>query len=64
MAGRRQAESRGRWSAEEVTRNERAEQARAACDREKAPAERLEETVRLSRLMSELRQGLRRDVRT
>ncbi|MHB1860886.1 MAG: hypothetical protein ACYCUM_12420 [Solirubrobacteraceae bacterium] len=63
MAEKRQAKPRGPWSEEEIARDERAERARAASDRAKTPAERLEETVRLSRLLSELRAGLRGDVR-
>jgi hypothetical protein len=52
----------GAWTADEVARHERAEQWRAAQERAKTPQERLEETVRLSKLMSELRSGLPRDV--
>ena len=51
------------WTSEEIARNEKASRARAASDREKTPAQRLEETLRLSRLMGELRQGVRGDVR-
>jgi hypothetical protein len=54
---------RGPWTPEEIARNERANQARLARDREKTPEERLEETVRLSRFISELRQGAPADVR-
>jgi hypothetical protein len=52
-----------RWTREERAREERARAVRARRDREKTPEERLEETLRLSRLMSELRQGAARDVR-
>jgi hypothetical protein len=51
------------WTPEERAREERARAVRARQDREKTPEERLEETLRLSRLMSELRQGAVRDVR-
>jgi hypothetical protein len=50
------------WTPEERAREERARTIRARRDREKAPEERLEETLRLSRLMSELQQGVARDV--
>lgn len=63
MATRRNTERSGPWTAEEIARHERAEQWRAAQERAKTPQERLEETVRLSKLMSELRSGLPRDVR-
>lgn len=59
----RHGKPRGPWTPEEVARNERAEQARVLRDLEKTPEERLEETVRLSRLMSELREGVPSDVR-
>jgi hypothetical protein len=58
-----QARPKGPWTPEEIARNERATQIRNARDREKTPAERLEETVRLSRFISELRQGVPDDVR-
>jgi hypothetical protein len=64
MASPPKAKPRGPWTAEEIARNERANQARALLDREKTPAERLEETVRLSRFISELQQGVPGDVRT
>ena len=54
---------KGPWTPEEIARNERVNQARLASDREKTPEERLEETVRLSRFISELRQGAPDDVR-
>jgi hypothetical protein len=54
---------RGPWTPEEIARNERVNRARLARDREKTPEERLEETVRLSRFISELRQGAPADVR-
>ena len=59
-----QAKPRGPWTPEEIACNERAEQIRALRDLEKTPEERLEETIRLSRFMSELREGLPSDVRT
>ena len=43
-------------------REERARTIRARQDREKTPEDRLEETLRLSKLMSELQQGAARDV--
>jgi hypothetical protein len=64
MAAKPKGRSRGAWTAEEIARNERANEARAQRDREKTPEERLEETVRMSRFVSELRDGLPDDVRT
>jgi hypothetical protein len=64
MASKAKTKTRGTWTTEEAARNERANQARARRDREKTPEERLEETVRLSRFVSELREGVARDVRT
>jgi len=64
MPRKRRANPRGPWTAEEIARNERAERARALRDREKTPQQCLEETLRLSRFVSELRQGLPDDVRT
>jgi hypothetical protein len=64
MAAKPKAKPRGPWTPEEIAREERANQARAQRDREKTPEERLEETLRLSRFLSELRQGLPDDVRT
>ena len=58
------AKSRGSWTAEEIAREARANKARAVLDREKTPEQRLEETTRLSRFVSELREGLPGDVRT
>jgi hypothetical protein len=51
------------WTPGERAREERACAVRARRDLEKTLEERLEETLRLSRLMSELRQGAVRDVR-
>jgi hypothetical protein len=48
----------GPWTAVEIAREERANSVRARRDREKTPEERLEETLRLSRFVSELRDGL------
>jgi hypothetical protein len=50
------------WTPEERASEERARAIRACRDREKSPEQRLEETLRLSRLMSELQQGAARDV--
>jgi hypothetical protein len=58
MAGKRKAKPHGPWTAEEIARNERAKETRALRDREKSTQERLEETLRLSRFVSELQQGL------
>jgi hypothetical protein len=55
---------KGPWTPEEIERNERVERVRRARDLEKSPEQRLEETVRLSRFISELRQGAPSDVRT
>jgi hypothetical protein len=63
MATKPNAHPKGPWTPEEISRNERANRERAARDQEKTPQERLEETMRLSRFMSELRQGLPGDVR-
>jgi hypothetical protein len=53
----------GQWTAEEQERDARVRAIRAQRNREKTPEERLEETLRLSRFISELRQGVPRDVR-
>lgn len=53
---------RARWTDEECAREERAQAVRSQEDREKGPEERLEETLRLSRLVAELEQGATRDV--
>jgi hypothetical protein len=50
------------WTPEEQAREERSRAIRARRDREKTPEDRLEETLRLSRLVSELQQGAARDV--
>jgi hypothetical protein len=50
------------WTPEERAREERARTIRARRDRAKTPEDRLEETLRLSKLMSELQQGAARDV--
>jgi hypothetical protein len=50
------------WTPEEIAREERARAVRARQDRAKTPAERLEETLRLSRLMSELQRDAASDV--
>jgi hypothetical protein len=63
MATTPKPKPQGRWTPEELARDERANQVRAARDREQTPEERLEETLRLSRFISELRQGAPDDVR-
>jgi hypothetical protein len=50
------------WTREEREREERARTVRSHRDRDRTPEQRLEETLRISRLMSELRQGVARDV--
>ena len=63
MAAKPKDKPKGPWTAEEIARNERVTQVRLARDREKTAAERLEETLRVSRFISELRQGVPDDVR-
>ncbi len=63
MAAKSQAQPRGPWTPEEIAREERANEVRAQHDQGKTPEERLEETLRLSRFISELRQGVPGDVR-
>ena len=63
MAATPKAKSRGPWTPEEIARNARVNQARRARDQRKTPEERLEETLRLSRFISELQQGVSGDVR-
>ena len=63
MAEKPKARPKGPWTPEESAHNERVEKARALRNRAKTPEERLEETVRLSRFISELRQGAPGDVR-
>ncbi|HTW42178.1 MAG TPA: hypothetical protein VMD79_07670 [Solirubrobacteraceae bacterium] len=63
MATGPNTERRPSWTPEEAAREEAATRARSAHDRTKTPQQRLEETLRLSRLMSELRQGMPSDVR-
>jgi hypothetical protein len=64
MATAPKAERRGSWTPEEVARQESTSRARAERDRGKTPQERLEETLRISRFVSELREGVTGDVRT
>jgi hypothetical protein len=52
----------GQWTAEEVEAEERAQRARLARDALRTPEERLEATLRLSAVISELRAGIKRDV--
>jgi hypothetical protein len=63
MADKPKTKPKGPWTPEEIAREERANRARALRDRAKTPEERLEETVRLSRFISELRDGVPDDVR-
>jgi hypothetical protein len=63
MTTNSKAKPRGQWTAEEIARNKRASEARALRDREKTPEERLEQTARMSRFVSELREG-REDLRS
>jgi hypothetical protein len=64
MEAKPKARPQGPWTAEEIAREERAGRARTLHDQKKPPEVRLQETLRLSRFMSELRQGLADDVRT
>jgi hypothetical protein len=63
MATRPKTKPRGPWTREEIAREERAVRARVEDDRKKTPEERLEETFRLSRFVSELRLDNPGDVR-
>jgi len=63
MAATPKAKPRGPWTPEEIARNERVNRGREARDQRKTPEERLEETLRLSRFVSELRDGAPDDVR-
>lgn len=51
------------WTPEEREREERVREIRTRREREMTPEERLRDTLRLSRFMSELRQGVPDDVR-
>jgi hypothetical protein len=51
------------WTREEREREERVREIRAQRNRDRTPQERLEDTLRLSRFMSELRQSVPGDVR-
>jgi hypothetical protein len=53
---------RGQWSPEELAQEHASTRAREQQDSTKTPQERLEETLRLSRFMSELTQGVPGDV--
>ncbi len=64
MAATPKTKPRGAWTPEEIARNERVNREREARDERKTPEERLEETLRLSRFISELRDGAPDDVRT
>ena len=59
MASRPKVQRPRSWSPQEIARENRATKLRAVRDREKSREERLEETLRLSRFMSELSQGAR-----
>jgi hypothetical protein len=62
MMGRVTIRDSSQWTVAERAREERVRAIRGRQDRAKTPEDRLEETLRLSRLMSELRQGAARDV--
>jgi hypothetical protein len=62
MTAAPKAKPRGPWTPEEIAREESVGRARGDRDRNKTPEERLEETLRLSRFVSELRQGAPGDV--
>lgn len=64
MEAKPKARPRGPWTPEEVAREEQAGRARTLADQKKPSEVRLQETLRLSRFMSELRQDLADDVRT
>ncbi|HTD09874.1 MAG TPA: hypothetical protein VK680_13380 [Solirubrobacteraceae bacterium] len=64
MGAKPKIKPQGSWTPEEIAREKRATRARDAHDRQKSPEERLEETVRVSRFMSELAHGTPSDVRT
>jgi hypothetical protein len=63
MAAKPKGKPKGPWTAEEIARNERVAEVRIEHDKQKPIEERLEETLRLSRFMSELRHGVPDDVR-
>jgi hypothetical protein len=63
MAAKPKVKPQGSWTPEEMAREDRAARARHARDQQKTPEERLEETLRVSRFMSELAHGARADVR-
>jgi len=50
------------WTTEERKREERVQAVRSRQDHGRPPEQLLEEALRLSRLISELRQGVARDV--
>jgi hypothetical protein len=54
MSATPKSRQRGPWTPEEIAREERATRARAARDRHRTPEERLQETVRVGRFISEL----------
>jgi len=63
MAAQPKARPKGPWTPEEIARNERVNREREARDQRMTPEERLEETLRLSRFINELREGVSGDVR-
>jgi hypothetical protein len=63
MQETRNVKPQGVWTPDEIAREEAITRVRAERDRAKGSQERLEETLKLSRLISELRQGLPDDVR-
>ena len=63
MASERTVASRRQWTPTELAREDSAGRARRAQARERTTEERLEETLRLSRFVGELRQGAPHDVR-
>jgi hypothetical protein len=63
MPAASKAKRRGSWTPEESACNERVNRERDTRDTRKSPEERLEETLRLSRFINELRDGAPDDVR-
>jgi hypothetical protein len=63
MAAKPKTKPQRPWTQEEIAREERATRARHTRDLQSTPEQRLEETVRVSRFMSELTHGARGDVR-
>ncbi len=59
MAGKPNASPRGPWTAEEVARNERANQAQVAHDRARGVSANLEEAFALSRFANRFSEAFR-----